>query len=105
MKEGIKGMEVGSFKQTSELPWLTVTTGVPLAFPLESPKRITTSVPAGIITVSRVYEVPLMSVKVARTGPRHRRYRRGKTEEDVRNPCSRTRSDILTRLNGSEISP
>ena len=69
MKEGIAGTEVGLFKQTSELPWLTVIAGVPLAFPLESPRRTTTWVPAGIVTISQLYEVPLMSVKAARTGP------------------------------------
>lgn len=48
--EGIEGMEVGLFKQTSELPWLTVITGVSLPLPRESPRRITTLVPAGIVT-------------------------------------------------------
>jgi len=60
---------VGLSKQSSELPWLTVITGVPLACPLESPRRITTSVPAGIVTAFQVYEVPLMALKTARTEP------------------------------------
>ena len=69
VKEGITGMEVRFPKQSSELPRLTVITGVPLAFPLESPRRIATSVPAGIVTASQVYEVPLMLVKAAITEP------------------------------------
>jgi hypothetical protein len=50
VRGGIEGMEVGLSKQTSELPWLTVNTGVTLPIPLESPRTITTSVPAGIVT-------------------------------------------------------
>lgn len=69
MTEGITGIEVGLFKQTSELPWPTVISGVLLPFPLESPSVITTLVPAGIVTRSQVYEVPVTLVKAARTEP------------------------------------
>jgi len=67
--EEIEGMEVGLFKQTSELPWPTVITGVSLPFPLESLRKTTTLVPTGIVTRSQVYEVPVTPVKAATTGP------------------------------------
>lgn len=69
VNEGITGVEVRFPKQSSELPRLTVITGVPLTLPMESTRRITTPIPAGIVTISQVYEVPLMSVKAAITGP------------------------------------
>ena len=67
--EGRTGMEVGLFKQTSDEPGLTVMTGVALPSPLESPSMITTFVPAGVVTIGQVYEVPLTSVKAAAMGP------------------------------------
>jgi len=66
---GGPGMLVGLSKQTSELPWLTVIAGVALPTPLESPRTITTLVPAGIDTRSQVYEAPVILVKAATTGP------------------------------------
>jgi len=66
---GSGGIEVGLFKQTSELPAVTVITGVALPTPLESASTITTLVPAGIVTLSQVYEVPVTLVKPAITGP------------------------------------
>lgn len=67
--EGREGMEVGLFKQTSDGPALTVITGVSLPSPLESPRAITTLVPAGIVTILQVNEVPVMLVKAAAMGP------------------------------------
>jgi len=43
-------MEVGSFKQISEPPAMTVITGVGLPSPSESPRTITMLVPGGIVT-------------------------------------------------------
>jgi len=48
--EGITGMEVGLFKQTSELPGPTVIAGVALPTPLASLSTITTLVPEAIVT-------------------------------------------------------
>jgi len=67
VKEGITGVDVRLPKQSPELPRLTVITEVYLTLPRESPRQITTSIPAGIVTVSHVYEVPLMSVKAVIT--------------------------------------
>ena len=66
---GIGGIEVRLFKQTSELPALTVTTGVTLPTSLESARTITTLVSAGIVTRSQVNEKPVMLVKAARMDP------------------------------------
>ena len=66
---GREGMEVGLFKQTSEVPLLTVITPVALPSPAESPSSITTLVPAGIVTWFQVNEVPLIPVKAAMTEP------------------------------------
>jgi hypothetical protein len=67
--EGRVGMVVGLSKQTSDGPELTVITGVSLPSPLESPRTITTLVPAGIVTISQVNEVPVTLVKAAATEP------------------------------------
>lgn len=67
--EGIVGMEVGLSKQTSDGPELTVITGVSLPSPLESPRTITTLVPAGSVTRSQVKEVSVTLVKAAAIGP------------------------------------
>ena len=69
--EGRVGMdvEVALLTQTSELPAVTVITGVPLPNPVESLRMITTTVPAGIVTRSQVYDLPVTLVKAARTGP------------------------------------
>ena len=66
---GREGIEVGVSMQTSEGPALTVITGVSLPCPTESARTITTFVPAGIVTMPQVNEVPLMFVKAAATGP------------------------------------
>lgn len=47
---GRGGTEVVLLKQASELPAVTVITGVALPTPLESPSTITTLVPAAIVT-------------------------------------------------------
>ena len=67
--EGRGGIEVEVPEQPSELPAATVITPVALPRPLESPRTITTLVPAGIVTRSQVNEVPVTSVKAARTSP------------------------------------
>lgn len=66
---GREGTDVGLFKQTSFGPGLTVIGEVALPRPAESERRITTLVPAGIVTMLQVNEVPLMLVKAATTGP------------------------------------
>ena len=66
---GRGGIEVGLSKQTLVLPALTVITGVALPTPLASPSKITTLVPAGIVTRSQVNEMPVTLVKAARTEP------------------------------------
>jgi len=66
---GRDGIEVGVSMQTSDEPALTVIAGVSLPCPMESARTITTLVPAGIVTMLHVNEVPLMFVKAAATGP------------------------------------
>jgi len=66
---GRGGIEVVLFEQVSELPALTVITGVALASPLKSARTITTLVPAAIVTLSQVYEIPVTLVKAARIPP------------------------------------
>jgi len=67
--EGRLEIEVVLLKQSLDEPGLTVMTGVSLLSTLESLRTITTLVPAGIVTISQVNEVPEILVKVTRTGP------------------------------------
>jgi len=66
---GRVGIEVVLFRQVSDWPGSTVITGVALPSPLESPRTITTFVPAGIVTKPQVNEVPVTLVKAAMMGP------------------------------------
>jgi hypothetical protein len=66
---GREGIEVGSSKQTSNEPGLTVITGVSLLSPLESWRTMTTLVPTGIVIGFQVNEVPATLVKAARMVP------------------------------------
>ena len=67
--EGRGGIEVGLFTQTSLVPGLTVIGELALPSPPESLSTITTTVPAGIVTISQVNESPVIPVKAARTVP------------------------------------
>jgi hypothetical protein len=67
--EGRGGIEVGLFTQTSLVPGLTVIGELALPSPPESLSTITTTVPAGIVTISQVNESPVIPVNAARTVP------------------------------------
>jgi len=69
VREGRGGMEVGLSTQTPLVPLPTVIGGVTLPSPTASLSTITTLVPAGIVTAGQVNEVPVTSVKAARTAP------------------------------------
>lgn len=99
---GRDGIEVGLFKQVSELPALTVITGVALASPLKSASTITTLVPAAIVTLSQVYEIPVTLVKAARIPPLS--VLLWKDYKKCQKSRPRTRLDVLTRLNGAKMS-